>query len=126
MNAPLINDPKANELFAAMRRNRDEQLEHVKEATAALDRLVAVMRTRCGQAYKLRALLYSLYNGKAASLLDVVCLDWALRKDLATVILAFGYEDRRNGVSFYYDALQARVKHAGQWDWFIALEEDEV
>ena len=38
------------------------------------------MRRRTDQSHKLRTLLYSLYNGEAASLIEIVTLDWPLRK----------------------------------------------
>jgi hypothetical protein len=51
-------------------------------AMPALDRLAVVLQGRSGQPYKVRALLYS----------EIVGLDWEIRQDLVSVLLAFGYE----------------------------------
>lgn len=86
-------------------------------ARPALDRLVDVMRYRTGQGYKLRSLLYSMWNGKPASLCEVCGLDYELRQDLGAVILAWGFG--RRDWEFFYDAMKAAVTRAGLWDWFL-------
>lgn len=91
----------------------------VEAAKPALERLVAVMRTRTGQAYKVRALLYSLWNGQPTSLIEVVTLDWEIRRDFGVVLLAFGFEDGK-GTSFFYDDIKNAV--ADQFQWFISEE----
>jgi len=65
----------------------------------------------------LRALLYSLWNGKPTPLIECVSLDFELRQDLCLVLLAFGYEDEK--VKFFYDAVKDAVKRAGLWEWFL-------
>ena len=89
-----------------------ERVEADSKALPAMERLAEVLNGRSGQPYKLRSILWSLYNGKPTSLVEVVGLDWAIRKDLVAVILAFGSD------SFFYDELKAAVTKAGQWDWF--------
>lgn len=90
-----------------------ERVEAVIPAIAALERLGKVMTERSGQPYKVRALLYSLWNGKPASLVEIVCLDWAIRKDLLAVMLAFGADE------FFYKEIQESITKAGQWEWFL-------
>lgn len=80
------------------------------------------MSNQTGQGFKLRALLYSLYNGQPASLLDVVCLDWAIRKDLGAVVLAFGFDDPHGSTHFFYGALKSAVQAAGLWSWFVEAD----
>jgi hypothetical protein len=89
----------------------------VDRARPALARLVEVMRNRTGQSYKLRGLLYSMWNGKPYSVLECVGLDFELREDLGAVILAWGYG--RGDWEFFYDAMKASVSRAGLWDWFV-------
>ena len=95
----------------------DRQRAAVDLARPALARLVAVMTHKTGQGYKLRALLWSMWNGKPASLNDVCGLDYELRADLGAVILAWGYEPK--GGAFFYNAMEAEVRQAGLWDWFV-------
>jgi len=123
---------------AELRKDREERRAAAELARAALQRLCRdVLSQRSGQCFKVRDLLYSLYNGQPASLLEVVCLDWAIRQDLCAVLLAFGFEDCRHepghdGVekpSFFYAEMKAAIVAAGQWDWFIEVhqrEESEV
>src|ERR1043165_8319193 len=68
-----------------------QQRAAVQLARPALRRLVDVMRNKTGQGYKLRALLYSLWNGMPTTLNAVCGLDHQLRQDLCDVILAWGY-----------------------------------
>lgn len=82
-------------------------------ANTALNRLVAVCRHGTGQGYKLRALLYSLWNGKPASLLEVRALDSQLKMDLLTVMAAFG------SPNFDYDQIKSAFVRANLFDWFI-------
>lgn len=103
------------------RNNRLEWREAVTKAIPAMNRLAVVLQSRSGQPYKLRGLLYSLWNGKPFSLVEIVGLDWAIRKDLAAVLLAFGFEDKL--AKFFYDAVRNAITGAGQWAWF--LEEAE-
>ena len=122
------NEAALEEFFGAQRKMRDEGRAAVALARPALERLCEVLRGRSGQPYKLRALLWSLYNGQPASLVEIVCLDWQIRQDLCAVLLAFGFEDRYDETNdFFYDALKAAITKAGQWAWFEeAFEESEV
>jgi len=61
----------------------DPQLSDAKQS---LGQLVRCCRQQTGQGYKLRGLLYSLWNGKPYSLLEIICLDEVLRLDLLTVL----------------------------------------
>ncbi len=88
-----------------------------EQAIPALERLAIVMQGRSGQPYKVRTILFSLWNGKPAAVNEVLGLDWAIRKDLCAVLLAFGFEDMT--VAFFYDALRKAIEDAGQWNWFI-------
>ena len=54
----------------------DPLLSDVKQA---LTMLVKCCRHKTGQGYKVRGLLYSLWNGKPYSLLEIVSLDRQLR-----------------------------------------------
>lgn len=86
-------------------------------ALPALDRLAIVLQGRSGQPYKLRSILFSLWNGKPTSLVEITGLDWEIRQDLAAVLLAYGYEER--DAACFYDAIQSAITKAGQWGWFL-------
>ena len=115
---PTEEEEKASieKFFAQEMEMRQERRAAVKLAIPALQRLCAVLRERSGQPYHLREILYSLWNGKPAPFVDIVHFDWEIRRDLAAVILAWGYEDEE--VKFFYDALKQAVAEAGQWKWF--------
>lgn len=122
MKAIQLPNPEeeSKELEAAFAQMRAHTIEHRKAATEALlamGRLAEVMRGRSGQPYKVRALLYSLWNGKPADVSDLLNLDWQIRKDICAVMLGFGFED--SSTHCFYDALQAAVTGAGQWSWFL-------
>ncbi|MGA3170324.1 MAG: hypothetical protein ABSE62_04865 [Chthoniobacteraceae bacterium] len=124
INPPTEEENKAalDEFIAEDRKQRNEARESATAAMPAVDRLCEVMRGRSGQPYKVRALLYSLWNGQPVSLVEVVGLDWKIKKDLCAVILAFGYESGpfcKEEFSFFYDAVTAAVKRAGQFEWFL-------
>jgi hypothetical protein len=89
------------------------------QANPALKRLIRIMANKTGQSYKIRALLYSLYSDEATSLLDTVCLDWPIKKDLNAVVLAFGYENPKTNTHFFYKALESAIQSAGLWAWFV-------
>ncbi len=115
------------DFFKSVRSERDEQFRAAEKARPALKRLTSVMRTRTNQSAHVRALLYSLWNGQPTSLLEVVSLDWKVRKDLCRVIEAFGFEEKDNpAASFFYDAVKTVVAASGQWDWFIAAHEEKA
>jgi len=109
-----VSSPGYDTEFAA---ESSERHAAAVEAHQALARLADLLCGRSGQCYKVRAILFSLYNGKPTCLLEVVGLDWAIRKDLGKVILAFGYET--TGVPFFYNTLKNAITQKGQWDWFI-------
>ena len=109
------------EAIAEMRAMFNQQRAAVDLARPALDRLVDVMWNETGQSYKLRALLYSLWNGQPKTLSHCCGLDYALRQDLCLVILAWG--DGTGDWEFFYSAMKAAVSRRGLWDWF--LEEGE-
>lgn len=94
-----------------------ERKEAAKQGLAAMERLAEVLRGRSGQPYKVRAILYSLWNGKPCPVNELLGLDWPIRKDLVAVLLAFGYED--HDTKFFYQAVQKAITHAGQWGWFL-------
>ena len=114
---------KVQEALERMRKNRNEMREAARLGRSALCDLINALRENhvTGQPYKIRALLYSLWNGKPASLVEVVCLDHNLRQSLCQVIAGFGYEDAE--VKFFYAAIQEAFTKAGLFEWF--LEEGE-
>lgn len=109
----------AVQAFAARLREREAS---VAPALEALQRLVGCCAQKSGQSYKLRSLLWSLYNGKPASLLDVVALDTDLRRDLGAVLLAWGYEGAR--ARFSYREMREAFESAKLWLWFEAESEE--
>jgi hypothetical protein len=88
---------------------QDPELSISKQA---LSRLVKCCSVKTGQGYRLRGLLYSLWNGKAYSLLEILSLDLALRMDLLLVLAAFGADN------FFYDEIKAEFVKAGLFNWF--------
>lgn len=96
-----------------------ERVALVTPALEALRRLVAVCGAGSSQSCKVAMLLWSLYNGRPVSLLDLVGLDWAIRKDLGTVMLAWGFESRAG--SFFYAEMKAVFRAAGLWGWMMDL-----
>jgi hypothetical protein len=96
-----------------------EQRAAAQAAAPAMQRLAEALQGRSGQPYKLRSILYSLWNGKPASLVEIVCLDWDIRKGLCAVLLGFGFGGDRTTPEFFYQALQQAVTAAGQWTWFL-------
>ncbi|SRR6266542_1686359 len=110
------------DLLDELKAQTDRLRGAVDLARPALDRLVEVMRNKTGQSYKLRALLYSMWNGKPTSLSNICGLDYELRQDLGAVSLAWGYG--RGDWEFFYDEMKAAVSRAGLWDWF--LEQHDV
>jgi hypothetical protein len=70
------------------------------------------MRHKTGQSYKVRSLLYSLWNGKPASLLDILSIDRDLRMALLLIMGAFGSRD------FFYNEIKKPIVDAGLFDWF--------
>lgn len=131
---PVIHLPTKEEREAALAKFFAGQNKLAAETSAAAEiarpamaRLAEVLRGRSGQPYKLRALLWSLYNGKPCALIEAVCLDWEIRKDFGAVLLAFGFEDPRDETNaFFYAAMKAAITQVGQWDWFVEESESEV
>lgn len=113
--------------FAEQRKINAERLAAVELAVPALERLCNVMCDRSGQCYKIRDLLYSLWNGQPTNLSEVLNLDWEIRKDFCAVVLAFGFEETKfgkdgsitHGIEFFYDAMTAALKKVGQYTWFL-------
>jgi hypothetical protein len=111
------NDVALQEFFTREKRVRQERVKAAVVAVSALKRLCRVLCDRSGQCYKVRALLYSLWNGKPVELIEVVSLDWELHQDICAVILAFGFEG--DGVKFFYAAIETEIRAVHQWDWFL-------
>lgn len=130
MNEPLHEtseeDKKAalKAFFSAAKDVDKEQLAAIAAAKPALERLCRSMRQRTDQSSRVRDLLYSAWNGQATPLIEVCALEWALKKDVCAVLLAFGCETEAD--AFYYDALIAPVKAAGLFEWFCAAAESGV
>lgn len=108
---------REKQYFQELQAAKDERRSMVPDAREALQRLVVAMAHKSGQGLKLRALLYSLWNGKPASLNEVLLLDWTLHKDFCKVLLAFGYNDAHG--EFFYDDIKAAVQQHGLWEWFL-------
>jgi hypothetical protein len=120
------NKATLDAFFSRERRVNAERLAATQLAIPALERLCQVLCDRSGQCYKVRALLWSLYNGQATSLSEVLNLDWEIRQDLCAVILAFGFEGPEfpgdvpdDRAEFFYDAMKAAIMKVRQWEWFI-------
>jgi len=127
---PRIHFPNSEEedaalqsFFGTVKKARAERRAAVELAVPALGRLCEVMAAQTGQSYKVRELLYSLWNGQPAELLEIVGLDWAIRRDLCAVLLAFGHEDRE--VQFFYDAIKSALVDAGLFAWFLAARREK-
>jgi hypothetical protein len=86
-------------------------------AVLAMERLAKVMQGRSGQPYKVRNIIYSIWNGKPCDLYLILNLDWEIRQDLMLVLLGFGWEDDK--AQFFYRAVEDAIRKAGQWDWFL-------
>ncbi len=110
---------------AHIRHVKQKQLLAIEAAKPALERLVTVCAQKTGQSYKVRELLYSLWNGQAASLLEIVTVDWAIKEDLLAVLLAFGSEPKGEA-PFYYDAISDAFERQGLMDWFTEAHRTEV
>lgn len=96
---------------------QQERRKAVEAARPALERLCEVMKDRSGQPYKVRNILYGLWNGKPCSIIELLNLDWDIRKDVCQVLLAFGFSDGND--EFFYNNIKDAVVRAGQGDWFI-------
>jgi hypothetical protein len=114
--AEQMADDFMREMFAI----QDERRATVPAAREALERLVQMMAHRSGTSGRMRALLYSLWNGKPAPLNYVLGLDWGNRKDFCAVVLAFGSDE------FFYNAIEEAVGAAGLWHWFVEEADQEV
>ncbi len=101
------------DFVAAMATVRFERDRAVPPAKLALDELVKVCANKTDQSYKIRALLYSLWNGKPRSLLEILSLDWELRKHLLSVLKAFGHD------AFFYKQIRDAFQQRGLLDWFL-------
>jgi hypothetical protein len=110
---PRRGDEAFREALRRHKSNHDEKRDAIPAAHDALVRLVEVCSHKTGQGCKIRSLLYSLWNGQPTSLLEIVALDWELRKDLHAVMLPFGHAD------FFYDHIKAAFAARGLFDWFI-------
>lgn len=110
-------DPEVKVVISRQLEALLQRKEAAMSALAPMERLAEVLRGRSGQPYKVRAILYSLWNGKPCPVNELLGLDWQIRKDLCQVLLAFGYEDRET--KFFYDALKKAITRAGQWGWFL-------
>lgn len=84
-----------------------------------LQLLIAACRHKTGQSYKLRGLLYSLWNGQPYSLLEIITLDQSLRHALLVVIANFG------APKFFYAEIKSAFVAAGLFDWFCEQYEPQ-
>jgi len=123
MSAPLIETTDEerkevlNDFLADIRRQKEQIRAALPAAHSGITTLVAACACKTGQSYHLRALLYSLWNGKPARLLEIVSLDRPLRAALLAVMNVFGAD------AFFYDEISRAFKVAGLYGWF--LEEGE-
>ncbi len=133
MSGIVIRFPTEEENAAALQvfftRQKALRAEHRAAAAAALPalrRLVEAMLVKTGQGYKLRGLLYSLWNGQPAPLNDTLCLGWELKRDVCAVVLGFGFDGSasQGAPEFFYEAIKSEVKGAGLWTWFLQAGEE--
>jgi len=101
-----------DQFFGRLKAVRQERAALVVPAAEALNRLVMVCAGGTGQAYKLRALLFSVWNGKPVDLLVSVSLDWEVKKNFCQVVLAFGHDE------FFYDAVKFAFEQRNLFAWF--------
>ena len=120
MNSPLTrtarteeDDAHLREFFGGLQKMAAERMLAVEAARPALARLVTACLAKSGQGYKLRAMLFSLWNGKSADLSDTLSLDWALKQDFCAVLLAFGDD------ASFYDAISDAFLERGLLEWFV-------
>lgn len=116
--APAAKARVLEEFGAKLKDVRAQQRDVIPHARAALQSLVDVCAAMTGQSYKVRALLYSAWNGQSTSLLELVALDWSVKRDVCTVLLAFGCEPGGGTPAFFYDAISDAFKRVGLFDWF--------
>ena len=103
-------DSALAEFFAAVRTAAKEPDAAVDNAKPALARLAAASVNRDnGQSLRVRSILASIYTGGAtlADASEIMTLDWSLRKDLCSVLLAFGHGE------FGYGYLKSAFEQAG-------------
>jgi hypothetical protein len=84
------------EFAASLHQTATESETAVIRAKEALERLTeAIVGGDNGQAVRVRNMLRSIYSAGAtlADFSDLMTLDWAVRKDLCAVLLAFGCGD---------------------------------
>ncbi len=116
-------DAALAEFFAAVRTAAKEAEAAVNDGKPALARLAAAVVNRDnGQALRVRSLLASLYTG-GATLVDVseiMALDWSLRKDLCSTLLAFGHGE------LGHEYLKSALEQAGDINlrWLLSESRD--
>jgi hypothetical protein len=113
------NKAALDQFFTRLNAVHGEQRDAIAEARPALDRLMKALQHNhnTGQPYKIREILFSLWNGKPGSLVEIVCLDWELKRDLCAVLLAFGCCPGK-GEEFFYKAIEEAFSSIGLFDWF--------
>jgi len=117
---PRCQEKTQREILERLAEERAAAKLHADLAVIALERLLPVLSGRSGQSYKLRGLLYSLWNGQPYSLLEIVNLDAAIKNDLSLVIMAWGYP------GFFYDEMRNAIIATGQWAWFLEAEDVDM
>lgn len=116
----------ADQFGADLKRTQQQQRGVIESARVVMPGLVDVCAAKTGQSYKVRALLYSAWNGQATSLLDgLTGLDWGIKTDVLTVLLAFGCEPGGGTPAFFYDAISDAFKAAGLFEWFCEAHKEE-
>ena len=113
------------EFFSAVRAAALESDAAVATAKPALERLAtAIVGRDNGQALRVRAILISLYTGGSvlADVSDLMALDWSVRRNLCSVLLAFGHGE------FGYDYMKAAFEQAGDQGgrWFLGSAPDPI
>jgi hypothetical protein len=108
-----------DEFFAGERASRRAIAAALPAAREGICRIAEACAHKTGQSYHLRALLFSLWNGKPTRLIEIVNLDQALRMDLLAVLAVFGCD------AFFYAEIQDAFKRGNLFEWFLEESEEE-
>lgn len=107
------------DFMKAVRTIHLEKRTAAKMARESLKKLIEACAQKTGQSYNLRALLYSLWNGKATPVINLLDLDYPLRRAFLEVCLGFGFDGDAQESSFFYSEVKAAFYERGLFNWFV-------